>query len=155
MKNTARLLMILASVIGVIAIYSFTISRIENYEELILGEWAEKQWKYEKVYYRNDMEFVDNAISETDKISAQDGIIFHFAEEWEFLESGKFLFSTNQVTKSARWAIKGRGDILEIRHGDGMCERYTISKLSPHQMVLHFHTDIQVKGITKLTFERK
>ncbi|MBX9448354.1 MAG: hypothetical protein KL787_00945 [Taibaiella sp.] len=45
-------MMILMSVTAVIAIYSFTISRIENYEELILGEWAEKQWKYEKVYYR-------------------------------------------------------------------------------------------------------
>src|SRR5690606_14528520 len=125
MKNIVRLLMILVSVIGVIAIYSFTISRIESYEKLVLGEWTEKQWKYEKVYHKNDMELVNHSITETERISVQDGIIFHFAEEWKFLESGKFLFSTDQVTREARWSIKGRGDILEIRHGDGMCERYT------------------------------
>lgn len=122
-------------------------------ENLIRGEWQELTWEYEKVgksendsLYRHIPEDVKNEIGEN--------LIIHKAETWTFLPHGKLRLKGSESEKTVNWTIKGRGNILVLKYGDGLTEHYVLTELDDTKMCLNFEAGIQARGIAKLTFER-
>jgi hypothetical protein len=56
------------------------------------------------------------------------------------------------TAREVRWKLKGRGHILELEYDNRIVEHYNLTELNDNTMVLNFDSDIQVKGIAKLTF---
>lgn len=122
-------------------------------EQQILGEWKEVNWEYEKVdetervaRYRHISDFVKQTMGQH--------LIIHQAETWTFLDNGKLKLSGDNSEEIVNWSIKGRGHILELRHDNDAVEYYDITGLDRQNMVLNFDSDMQVRGIAKLTFEK-
>jgi len=114
-----------------------------NPEDIILGEWSEDSWTYEKAdspsmfYY--DMSTVRK----------------HEAEHWVFQDDNTILFlKDGELIGKANWIIKGRGHILRLKHEDGLIERYDIKELNDHELVLNFDIGMESRGIAKLTFTK-
>ncbi|SKB25776.1 hypothetical protein SAMN05660226_00027 [Parapedobacter luteus] len=145
-----RLLVVYISVFAFILMgFTWLIRSAPNPERLILGQWKETGWVYERL----------NKVGDEEKVNMQetlrDGLVLHKAEIWSFLPNGRLrLQKSDGEEETIRWAIKGRGNILEIKYNDGHKEQYDLSQLADDQLVLNFELDTQVKGLAKLTFDR-
>lgn len=153
MSNITKILFIVLSLTGVLSLYSFTITHMSNPEEEIAGLWAEKKWEYEKVYHPNDKKELEKS-GDYEIHTSHDQAVLHMAEKWCFLKNGELHLLKGSTQTEAKWKIKGRGNILEIEYPQGLCERYNITELNTDQLVLNFSSDIQIKGLTRLTFNR-
>ena len=122
-------------------------------EKQILGEWKEVSWEYEKVDSLLDSE-LDFRIADHIKSQIAKDLIIHQAEVWRFAADESLEMRGSSSFKSTQWKLKGRGNILKIVGADNQTEHYKIQELSPSRMVLHFNSDMQVRGIVKMTFER-
>jgi hypothetical protein len=88
------------------------------------------------------------------QLIARDRII-HQAETWRFLPDGSLLLkSLTGSQKAARWSLKGRGHVLFMQYNQKSQESYDIVKITSDELVLHFHTDMQIRGIAKITFKK-
>ncbi|SEK38645.1 hypothetical protein [Parapedobacter koreensis] len=139
--------------IGVFALtlmgFTWMIRSVTNPEQLIIGEWKETGWVYERL----------NKVGDEEKVNLQGNrhgnLVLHKAEIWSFLPKGRLqLQKSGGRDETIGWAIKGRGNILEIKYNNGHKEQYDLSQLVADRMVLNFELDTQVKGLAKLTFER-
>lgn len=126
-------------------------------ESQILGSWQELAWEYEKV----DKQTNDHSqgegyqdISSYVKSTIGYHLIVHKAETWTFLPDGKLRLQGGDFEETVSWRIKGRGHILELRHDDNTIEHYNLTDLGNQTMVLNFESDLQVRGIAKLTFKK-
>ncbi len=153
MRNITKILFIVLSLTGVLALYSFTITHMSNPEKEIAGIWAEKKWEYEKVYHPDDKKELEKSGDYEIHISP-DQAVLHMAEKWYFQKNGELILLKGSTQTGAKWKIKGRGNILEIEYDNGLRERYNITELDTDKMVLNFSPDIQIKGLTRLTFNR-
>jgi hypothetical protein len=149
--------------IGYISFFAFIITLFvlllffsNNPEKQIEGEWKELSWEYEKVdkpkdsttilSYKTSSDFVKQIVGEN--------LIIHQAESWNFLPNGQLVLSNLKGKKIVQWRLKGRGNILEIKHNKDTVEHYNVTKLENGQLILNFDSDMHVRGIAKLTFER-
>lgn len=132
---------------------SFALMRIQNPEKVILGNWQEKSWEYEKVQYKEDANHVNYVYSSNLKDVIGKHLLIHTAESWHFKPNGNLILKGNNQEKKVQWALKGRGHILEIKYGD-ITERYNITEIKKDKIVLNFESDMQIKGLAKLTFEK-
>lgn len=118
-----------------------------NPEKALFGEWKELSWDYERL---NDKEkllgtFIGNK---------EENIRVHTAEIWTFKPNGILILSKNGQETINQWAIKGRGNILEIK-SDEITEHYDITTLNGNKIELNYMSDIQIKGaFGKLIFEK-
>lgn len=128
-----------------------------NPEESVLGRWTEVSWSYEKMDHTD--ETVHSWLEELDdhvKAEISKPLIIHQAEEWNFQSNHRLsLMSTSLGVRNLTWKLKGRGNILELRHDRSTIERYVIQEITDDQMTLHFNTDLQTRGIVKMIFIRK
>ncbi|CAN5471234.1 hypothetical protein BH23BAC1_BH23BAC1_20550 [soil metagenome] len=136
-----------------VVIFRFLINISPSPEILILGEWKELTWEYEKVNKTGDNIVYKNIPDEVKK-SIEENLVIHEAETWEFLPRGKLRLSGDNIDKTVDWRIKGRGDILQLKYEDGLTEDYILTQLNDEVMYLNFETDVQARGIAKLTFEK-
>ncbi|WP_159076327.1 lipocalin family protein [Flagellimonas amoyensis] len=124
----------------------------ESPESLILGEWEEVAWKYEKLDHGDMMGF------DIDKLQKQEickNIIIHEAETWRFNPDGTLSFlDENEIKENLKWNIKGRGHILELHHKNNIVEDYQVVEVTEDELVVQFNSDLQVRGIVKMTFKR-
>lgn len=123
-------------------------------EKAILGTWKEIEWEYERVYKKNMQAEVTASREHFRKYS---GLVpmLHEAEVWTFLPGNTLVLAAHdKAEKYAKWSIKGRGNVLEIKYEDGVIEHYDISSLVDKKMVLNFDLDTQIKGIARLTFKK-
>ena len=120
-------------------------------ENIILGDWKESSWEYEKV---NKINKTDKPLAEEMRDQQTRNLIIHEAEVWRFLPGGKLKLIGKNSEEIVDWRLKGRGNILEIKHSSNVTEHYSLTELSSNKMVLNFETDVQVRGIAKLTFEK-
>lgn len=134
--------------------FSGAISKVASPEEVILGEWQEKKWEYEMVYTKSDIEVLKETLSEDVKDQLGKHLVIHTAEKWNFLPDGTLQLIGNEDEKIVHWRLKGRGHILELKYNDGVTEHYNLTLLDQSTMVLNFDSDIQVRGLAKLTFEK-
>lgn len=132
--------------------FAVLLYRAPNPEEELLGSWKEVNWVYEKVAASQDTPVQDSLpASLKDKIGKN--LLLHTAETWEFMPGGQLLLKGSQEEKQVQWCLKGRGHILEIRHGL-LVEHYNVTQLGKGRIVLNFESDMQIKGLAQLTFEK-
>jgi hypothetical protein len=123
-------------------------------ESLILGQWSELAWEYEKV----DKSLLDSTkyktIAEDVKATIGQNLVIHEAETWHFLPNRKLKLISENSEKTVSWLIKGRGHILQLKYDNNSIETYNLTELSDDTLVLNFESDIQARGIAKLTFTK-
>src|SRR5690606_24256155 len=130
----------------IISITSATV--LASPAEHIEGSWKEVSWEYEK------SENASKKISAAIKTEICKELIIHEAEVWSFLSDGSLKLASDKNNETLSWTMKGRGNILELSHKTNKMEHYNIQVLNDDKMVLYFSTDIQAKGIVKMTFEK-
>lgn len=123
-------------------------------EQTIIGEWKELAWEYERVDKVGDT-VTEKVISDEVKQHIGQHLVIHEAETWEFMPNGQLKLITADEEKIVKWRIKGRGHILQIKYVDeNVVENYNLTELDDNTMVLNFDSDLQARGIAKLTFQR-
>ena len=129
--------------------------RVESPEHAIIGTWNERSWQYEKVNARSDLKILQAQDTMAQSVKDQLGkhLVIHSAEVWQFRRDGSLLLHGRDTTKQVRWKLKGRGHILELEYANKVIEHYNLTELTSSRMALNFDSDIQVKGIAKLTFD--
>lgn len=131
--------------------FTVMMSSAASPEKVILGPWDEKTWMYEN----NTSIGADiMAASKTSQTNSQPAFSLHEAENWEFLPDGKLRLTVNDEIQQLTWTIKGRGHVLQIKYADGHVENYQLTELNKDKMVLDAESDVQARGIARLTFER-
>lgn len=120
-------------------------------EAVILGKWQESAWEYEKV---DKIDGKEKPEAHQIRDQHTENLVIHEAETWQFLPDKKLKLIGKNKEEIVEWHIKGRGNILELKHSSNMVEHYNLTELTPDKMVLNFESDIQVRGIAKLTFEK-
>ncbi|TRZ45274.1 hypothetical protein DMZ48_05885 [Robertkochia solimangrovi] len=127
----------------------FTFTRSEAPGQNILGVWVESEWNYEKF---PDKDTPNLDLRTKERITKD--LIIHKAEIWEIHPNGTLTLH-GETSKKLNWTLKGRGHILKIEYPDKRREHYTLHRLNPNEMELHFHSDIEARGIVKLVFKKK
>ena len=122
-----------------------------NPEVMISGEWVEASWEYEKINSPGDLDFKNYSSEQVKNLLGKDLIIYE-AKKWEFLPGGNLRLIGNKAARVVNWRIKGRGNILQIKHRNGLLENYNISSLEHDKMILNFDADVKERGIAQLTF---
>ncbi len=118
---------------------------------LIEGEWKELQWEYEQVNRADTENAHFKRIGEEVKALIGEKLVIHKSEVWRFLPGGQLQLEGQQGHKTINWKLSGRGHILELKHR-GAKESYNVVTLNDSLLVIHFDTDLEVRGIAKLTF---
>jgi hypothetical protein len=136
------------------ASFLMLISATPDQERLILGEWKEVKWEYEKVNLTDDNGQALRTVPEEVKKSIGQHLVIHEAETWTFYPNGTLRLKSELVDKEVKWCMKGRGNILQIRYANNSTEHYVVNRLKDGSMCLQFDTDVQARGIAKLVFER-
>ncbi len=127
------------------------ISAAPNPETVILGEWKELAWEYEI----SEHPIVDSTLGIVNLSSDnEECTIFHKAEKWQFLPNGQLKLFSSSLNETVNWSIKGRGNILQLKHKNGTTESYNLTNLDATNMILNFESDVHARGIAKLTFEK-
>lgn len=151
-----RLWLIYIAVLVVVFTGIFTlISASSNPETNILGVWEEQQWEYEKVNFKelNSSEIAFNSAELKNLIGQH--LVIHMAEKWVFLPDGRLKLINEKAEKTVKWRIKGMGNILQIQYGNEKVENYNITVLDQGKLILNFDSEVQARGIAKLTFTKK
>lgn len=124
----------------------------ESPEKLLVGNWKETDWIYEKVERSGE---AGTSVSESLKQEITSGMVIHQAENWKFYTDGTAIFQSSAKEPTlVNWTLKGRGHILILHHEDGREEHYHIRQLNSSDMELHFESDLQVKGIVKIVLKK-
>ncbi len=127
------------------------ISLSQSPEKKIVGQWKELSWEYERV---NKVGNSSKEITDDVKKIIGQHLLIHEAETWQFLPNGKLLLQAGENEKLVSWKIKGRGNILQLKYDDQVIENYNLTELDNNTMILNFDSEIQARGIAKLTFEK-
>lgn len=128
---------------------------VQSPEHQILGTWSERSWEYEKAYSHATRKAIHrDTISQSVRDQLGKHLVIHSAETWKFNADGTLLLHGADTTKEVKWKLKGRGHILELEYADSVIEHYNLTELNDSKMVLNFDSDIQVRGIAKLTFDK-
>lgn len=138
-----------------ISLVAFSINWGNNPENLLIGEWEEIGWEYEKIDPSPETYTISiGAIDQQQKSEISQNLVIHKAEKWQFRPTGEIkLIKQNGTMESLEWRIKGRGNILKLIYGSKN-EHYQIQKLNPKLMEIHFNSDLQARGIVKMTFQK-
>ncbi len=151
MKANLLLVAVISVVVGSAI---FLIVSSTNPEELIVGEWQEVSWEYEKPI-APILGDSSKAIADDLKNRLAQDMIIHMAESWKFSPDGSVkLIGQGKDTVVVNWKFKGRGHILKLHYEDGLEEYYNVVELNRDELILHFHVEMQAKGIAKITFKR-
>lgn len=145
---TTYIIVFMVVVTTIITLISFS----QSPEKKIVGQWNELSWEYERV----------NIVGDTNKREITDDVkkiigqhlLIHEAETWKFLPNGKLVLKSGSTERLVKWKIKGRGHILQLKYDDEVVENYNLTELDNNKMVLNFDSEIQARGIAKLTFEK-
>ncbi|GAB3164085.1 lipocalin-like domain-containing protein [Telluribacter humicola] len=136
------------------------VSSAASPDQLLAGTWEEVAWEYEKVDKSRGADTLSSKVISEDvkQMIAQD-LIVHRAEKWHFWPNGTLsLIAEGDINDAPRkrlnWRLKGRGHILLLHYNDETEESYNIVKLTQDELTLHFYTEMQARGIAKITFKR-
>jgi hypothetical protein len=123
-------------------------------EKLLIGDWKEVGWQFEKVNHNGNL--TDFSLSDLQKEEIYSNLIFHEAEVWKFTTDHHLALKIiGTPTENLYWNMKGRGNILELRHRNNSIENFEIQSLTEDTLIIHFSFDLQIKGIIKMTFKRE
>ncbi len=149
MKKHSYITGYIVSFLALILLFCLLLSSTSTRNDIIIGEWREVEWKYEKAPQREKKD-----LTKDEKNAITKNLVIHKAEEWQFLPNGDVILRMNgKDDKLMEWTLKGRGNILKLSQNDNS-EHYNLYKINDDELVLYFHTDLQAKGIVKLKFQR-
>lgn len=131
--------------------------KLQHPEKVILGDWKETAWNYEKVDKNHPDEDHDvKHIEEEIKSDISKDLVIHESEKWLFQSNSTLtLFKKDGNPVHLKWRLKGRGHILKLTYDNDLVEYYNIKELSKDRMVLHFENDIHARGIVKIVFTKE
>lgn len=153
--SAIKLWILYIGVIGTgVASFLIMIFLAESPEQVIVGEWTEQAWEYERVNKANGDSVPTKEITDEVKHLIGQNLIIHQAETWQFLPNGKLKLLGDKANKTASWNIKGRGHILTLQYQNTNFENYNISELTDTSLVINFDADIEVRGVAKLIFKK-
>lgn len=130
------------------------VNSVPSPETSILGRWEEQKWEYEKVDKKGRDPENFKYISEEVKHLIGQNLVIHKAETWIFMPGGKVRLIGENTDKTVMWRLLGRGHILQFKYDNDTIENYDLTELDENTMVVNFDTDIQARGIAKLTFKK-
>jgi len=148
MENKIPLIYFL-SILTLIILATVILNNNSSPNEELLGKWEEVSWHYEKAPQRTGKEISSDQLTEITK-----NLIIHEAEIWEFKPNGNAILYNKDSAEKLTWTLKGRGHILKLNHKNSS-EYYQLYHVSEDKLVVHFHTELQAKGIVKMTFQKK
>ncbi|WP_247233157.1 hypothetical protein [Telluribacter sp. SYSU D00476] len=138
-------------------IFLLLVTSASSPNQMLAGTWEEVAWEYEKVDRSRDGDSLSSKVISEDvkHLIAQD-LIVHRAEKWQFWPDGtlSLMAEGNKPIKRLNWRLKGRGHILLLHYNNEIEESYNIVKLTQDELTLHFYTEMQARGIAKITFKK-
>lgn len=142
------------SIIG----YSFIRINMKSPEDLIVGDWSESSWKYERVatpQQKKDVACTDSFSVALKEHLGKD-LLLHENETWTFRPNGELHISSPvKTTRVLYWRLKGKGDMLVIKDKNKVpLEHYKVTYIDKGTLSLNFELDIQVKGLASMTFKK-
>jgi len=115
-------------------------------QEQLWGEWELVHHRVEKAVRRPKVNQLDYSIGH--RLSP------HQCERWTFdTQNGLSLIDPSGKRIQAGWSLKSRGDLLEITGLSGVRD-LTIEYLDHQKMVLYYHSDLQIRGVVKMTLRK-
>ncbi|MEQ8337050.1 MAG: hypothetical protein RIA62_06875 [Cyclobacteriaceae bacterium] len=125
-------------------------------EELLIGNWQEVSRSYERIDDPKKTLFAWIGASDDEKHHEVTREIAHDGDIWHIEQQGQLSLNNKDYGhKNVIWKLKGRGNILELVYNNTTSEVYSIQEITDDKMVLYFNTDLQVRGIVKMVFEKK
>tara|TARA_B100000989_G_C19427772_1_gene421577 strand:+ start:358 stop:852 length:495 start_codon:yes stop_codon:yes gene_type:complete len=124
-------------------------------EKLLIGNWQEVSRSYAKIDDPKKsligwLDVIEGKIND----EANKNIIVHDTETWRISSKGQLALEKESGHEHLAWKLKGRGHILELAYNNSLSEYYSIQEISDDKMVLYYNTDLQVRGIVKMVFEK-
>lgn len=153
MKLKYIILFLGISIIG----YSFMRLNTISPEDILIGDWSESSWKYERVASPNQKKKAcEDSLSNSLKEYLGKSLFLHEHETWSFLPNGELhISSAGKKTKVLYWRLKGKGDMLVIKDENmNPMEHYKVTHIDKDSLSLSFELDIQVKGLASMTFKK-
>ncbi len=147
---------ILILLVGVV-LFTFTRLKIQTPEDLLIGDWSESSWQYERVAkLAHKRESCSDSLSEALKEHLGKDLFLHENETWTFYPDGRLKISVPEgPRKNYFWRLKGRGDVLVIKDENRQpMEHYKITQINKKTLTLNFELDIQVKGLARMSFKK-
>ncbi|MFA6151788.1 MAG: lipocalin family protein [Chitinophagaceae bacterium] len=123
-------------------------------EQMIMGNWKEVSWTYEKADNKGSVNFNDEPINDAMKHMISQSKIIHEAETWNFTPDSGLVLNTHHKNLNVDWALMGSSNILRLKYNDEFEEHYNLIELNEKRMVLHFENDRLTRGIVRITFEK-
>lgn len=142
------------SFMGLLLLIVILFQASQNPSRLLVGSWKELSWEYEKVNKNKSEKENLREISEEVKALIGQKLSIHQAETWLFRPNGDLLLKTKDGVKKLHWKLNGRGHVLELTDSNNK-ENYNITELNDSTLVINFDTDMEVRGIAKLTFAKR
>ncbi|MFD2743898.1 MULTISPECIES: hypothetical protein [Sphingobacterium] len=140
--------------VGMLLIASLlVVIHVASPEKMIVGEWKEAGWYFEKPDYRLKERNFAQVLEQNVRIEILDKLEILHVNRWIFKEDGTLEVDDTSVANMT-WSIKGRGHILEISRNGTPIESFQIQTLDNDQMELHLNLDIQIKGVIKILLKR-
>jgi hypothetical protein len=129
---------------------------VQSPDTLIVGTWNEWAWEYEKVNTLSDRKklLAGDTMAQCVKDQLGKHLMIHSAEIWRFRPNGILELQGADTVKTVKWKLKGRGHMLELEYDNKIIEHYNLTELTPTQMILNFDSDMQVRGVAKLIFNK-
>lgn len=145
----------LTAILPIVALvcFGYYVFNHSNYpEKAIVGEWKESSWVYDR---NNDHSKVKQEIGAEERYDIANHLVIHEFENWTFHNDYSIrLHERNGKEHHAKWRLKDRGRILTLMNDDGTNEVYSIETLKKNKLVLHFETNVHVRGIVKITLKK-
>ncbi|WP_166334836.1 hypothetical protein [Sphingobacterium chungjuense] len=139
---------------GLLLVSLLIVIYVASPEKMIVGEWKEKGWYFEKPDYRLEEKNFAEVLEENIRIEILDKLEILHVNRWIFRENGTLEVDDHSVANMT-WSIKGRGHILEISRDGTPIESFQIQTLNNDEMELHLNLDIQIKGVIKILLKRE
>lgn len=136
--------------LGCLSILLMATNAHESQNSLV-GKWTEQKWEYETDSTKVPL----TSLQTTQNPTMPMQVIRHQAEVWDFQPNGTLRIASALVQKEAKWSLKGRANVLVLAYPDGQQEHYQVTQIDDKSLVINFESQIQARGIAKLTFTRQ
>ncbi len=140
----------------ILALFTTSITLLfcaQSPEHKIMGQWQEVSWDFERLDV--DTKSLHQDFTTLQRQEVYKNLIIHDAEIWDFRpQNTLYLNAKDQKPTQLKWAIKGRGHVLQLKYQDKKTETYQVHLLNEDEMVVYFNFDLQIRGIVKVTFKK-